>query len=113
MPIINIKKCLNCGVAHEWLFSGMTLKELREVKKLTGMKAKDFASAGDDGDPEALAALVWILHKRAKITVPFDDVDLDFNDFSMEPTDEEQKEMDALEKRMQKAAEEGKDPKET
>jgi hypothetical protein len=109
MPVIKIDKCLNCGVKHEWLFSGMTLRELRELKKLTGMTANQFATAGDDGDPEALAALVWILHKRDKITVGFDDVDLDFNDFSMEPTEQEKKEIEELEQRMQRAAENGKE----
>ena len=111
MPVIKIKKCLNCGIAHEWLFTGMTLRELRDIKRLTGMKAKDFAQAGDDGDPEALAVLVWLLHKRSKITVGFDDVDLDFDDFSMEPTEQEAAEMEELEKRMQEAAEKGQDPK--
>lgn len=91
MPFIKVKKCLNCGVSHEWLFEGMTLKELRDIKRLTGMRTKDFAMAGDEGDPEALAALVYILHKREKIVMPFDDVDLDFNDFEMEPTEEEAK----------------------
>lgn len=113
MPLIKVKKCLNCGIAHEWLFSGATLRELRMIKELTGMNGKAFATAGDDLEPEAIAALLYILHKRDKITLPFEDVDLDFGDFDMEPTDEELAEIDRLEKEMQKAAEKGQDPKPT
>jgi hypothetical protein len=111
MPVIKVKNCLNCGIEHEWLFSGATLKELRMIKELTGMNGKQFAMAGDDLEPEALAALVYMLHKRDRITVPFEDVDLDFNDFEMTPTDEELAEIDRLEKEMQAAAEKGQDPK--
>lgn len=111
MPVIKIEKCLNCGTKHEWLFSGATLKELRRIKELTGMNGKKFAEAGDELEPEALAALVDLLHKRDKITVPFADIDLDFNDFDMQPTEEELAEIDKLEKEMQKAAEKGQDPK--
>jgi len=82
----------------------MTLKEMRDVKKLTGMRAKDFAEAGDEGDPDAIAALVYVLHKRDKIVMPFSDVDLDFNDFSMDLTEDEIKAL---------AEQEAENPKET
>jgi hypothetical protein len=75
----------------------MTLKELRVIKKLTGMGQKAFAEAGDEGDPEALAALIYVLHKRDKILIPFDDVDLDFTKFTMEPTEQELKELAVVE----------------
>jgi hypothetical protein len=75
----------------------MTLKELRVIKKLTGMGQKAFAEAGDEGDPEALAALIYVLHKRDRINIPFDDVDLDFTKFTMEPTEQELKELAAVE----------------
>lgn len=111
MPLIKIGKCLNCEVEHEWLFQGATLKELRLIKELTGMNGKQFATAGDDLDPEALAALIYILHKRDKINLKFEAVDLDFNDFDMEPTKEEAEEIAKLEKEMQAAAEEAQGPK--
>ena len=57
--------------------------------------AKAFAEAGDEGDPEALAALIYILHMRDRIKIPFDDIDLDFKNFSMEPTEQEIKDMEA------------------
>lgn len=109
--IVTVKKCLNCGVDHEWLFEVPTLQELRVIKKLTGMGQKAFAAAGDDGDPEALAALLYILHKRSRIEIPFDDIDLDFSGFDMKLTEEEQREADALEKRMEAAASEAQAPK--
>lgn len=111
MPVIKVNNCLNCEISHEWLFLGATLKELRTIKKLTGMNAKEFAGAGDDLDPEALAALVYVLHLREGIKIPFDDVDLDFNDFEMEPTEEEAREIAELEKAMQNANDEAQAPK--
>ena len=95
MPLVTIRDCLNCDIDHEWLFDAMTLKELRMIKKLTGMGQKAFAEAGDEGDPEALAALIYVLHMRDRIKVPFDDVDLDFTKFTMEATEQEIKEAEA------------------
>lgn len=95
MPIVKINKCLNCGISHEWIFEGMTLKELRVVKKICGMGQVEFETAGDTGDPEALAALLYVLHTRSKININFDDIDLDFHDFSMELTEQEQADLDA------------------
>jgi hypothetical protein len=97
MPLVTIRECLNCEIDHEWLFESMTLKELRVIKKLTGMGQRAFAEAGDEGDPEALAALIYVLHKRDRINIPFDDVDLDFTKFTMEPTEQELKELAAVE----------------
>ena len=97
MPLVTIRECLNCDIDHEWLFESMTLKELRLIKKLPGMGQKAFAEAGDEGDPEALAALIYVLHKRDKIVIPFEDVDLDFTKFKMEPTEQELKELAAME----------------
>lgn len=113
MPVITIEKCLTCGVSHKWVFESMRLKELRDVKKLTGMTVKEFAEKSDDADPDAITALVWVLHKRDKISVQFDDIDLDFSDFSMEPTEEEQRQIDELEKQMAAAELDGREsPKE-
>jgi hypothetical protein len=112
MPIIKIDQCLNCSgkdspVSHEFLFDGLTLRELRDIKKITGMGQAQFAVAGDEGDPEALAALLWIMHKRQKILIPFDDVDLDFDHFEMILTAEEQVEYDAAMAELEKAKAKG------
>ena len=115
MPILKIDQCLNCSgedspVNHEFLFDGLTLRELRDIKKITGMGQVAFAKAGDDGDPESLAALVWIMHKRYKILIPFDDIDLDFNHFEMVLTAEEQEDYDKAEAEAAKGGN-GTDPK--
>jgi hypothetical protein len=107
MPLVTIKDCLNCHIDHEWLFESMSLRELRVIKKMTGMGQRAFAEAGDEGDPEALAALIYILHLRDRIKIPFDDVDLDFKTFTMEPTEQELAELAAAE-----AMDEDEDPKE-
>jgi len=111
MPLITVKDCENCHIDHEWLFDGAKLKELRVIKKLTGMSQRAFAEAGDEGDPEALAALIYILHMRDKIKVPFEDIDLDFANFKMEPTEHELEEARA-QGLIEDDAEED-DPKET
>jgi len=95
VPIAHIAKCLNCGIKHEWLFESLTLQELRIMKKLTGMTQKDFREASNEDDPEALAFLLYILHRRDKINIAFEDIDLDFNDFDMELTEAEQAQVDA------------------
>jgi hypothetical protein len=89
MPIFRIKECLTCHVPHEWLFTSTRLKELRTIKALTGMSAAEFAEAGDAGDPDALSALICVLHKRDGINIALDDVDIDFDDFETIPTAEE------------------------
>jgi len=111
MPLITIKECVNCDIDHEWIFDGASLRELRMIKKLTGMSQKAFAEAGDEGDPEALAALIYVLHKRDRITIPFEDVDLDFSKFTMEPTEEEKREYEELEQRMKAEADNAQAPK--
>jgi hypothetical protein len=98
MPIVKIAKCLNCNIGHEWFFDGLDLREMRLIKKLTGMRGKEFGEAGDAGDPDAIAALLVILHKRGGITLSYDDANLDLTDFDMQPTDDEAAAMAKAEK---------------
>jgi hypothetical protein len=95
--IIKVKKCLNCGIAHEWDFEAPRLKEMRLIKKMTGLTGEAFGNSMVESDPDAITALIYILHLRDKIKVPFDDIDLDLNDFDMEETEAERKEREALE----------------
>ncbi|HYS43631.1 MAG TPA: hypothetical protein VEM32_06585 [Geobacteraceae bacterium] len=81
------------------------------VKRLTGMNGLDFSNAFKVMDPDALAALMVILHARDKIKVSIDDVNIDFDDFGMEITPEEQDQVDRLEKEMKEAADRGMAPK--
>jgi CHAT domain-containing protein len=89
----------------------MTLRELRMIKNLTGMRAGEFAEASDEMDPDAIAALIYVLHQRDKISVAFEEVDLDFKDFEIEATEQEKKEMAEMEKRAQAAADAAQAPK--
>ena len=113
MPFIKIKNCKNCSIAHDWFFDSLDLQELRTVKKLVGLRATAFGEAMDEMDPDAIAALLFVLHKRNGIVVPFDDINLDFRDLDIETTEEEEREVADLEKRMQEAAEKGQAPKVT
>lgn len=113
MPIVRVKNCLNCGISHEWVFTGMTLKELRLIKQFTGFRANEFAEASGAGDPDAVAAMLYVLHLKDGIKVPYEDIDLDFHDFEMEPTEEEVAELEKLEKEAQSAAEAAQAPKVT
>lgn len=97
MAIVKINNCTNCKIAHEWMFDSPTLKELRMIKKLTGFNGVDFAEAAEQSDPEALASLLYVLHKRSGITIPYDDIDLDFSDFDMIETEDERKAREAME----------------
>jgi hypothetical protein len=103
MPIVKIHNCLNCAMPHEWVFEGLTLRELRVIKKLTGLTSISWAEAMDVGDPDATAALIYVLHQRNKITIPFDDVDLDFNDFDMDETEDEKVIREQAEKVLEEA----------
>ena len=104
MPIVKINKCLNCDISHEWIFSSLRLKEYRVIKQLTGMTQADFRDAGDNDDPEALAVLLYLMHVRDDIKIPFDEIDLDFDDFSMGLTEAEQKQKDIADAEAAKAA---------
>jgi hypothetical protein len=101
--IITIEKCLNCNVKHEWDFDGPHLKELRTIKKFTGLRGEAFGEALVESDPDAITALLYVLHLRDKIRVPFDDIDLDPEDFDMKETEEEKAEREKLEADAKKA----------
>lgn len=87
--IITIKKCLNCAAEHEWSYEQPTLKEMRHVKSRTGYSSAEFATGMSGGDPDAMTALIDLLHRREGISLRWDDIDLDYDDFEITPTDEE------------------------
>ena len=89
MPRVTIEKCLNCEIKHSWLFAGMDLQDLRAIKQLTGMRAAEYSEASENMDPDAIAALLFVLHRKDGITIPFEDINVDFNDMTVEPTEEE------------------------
>ena len=104
MPRIVVQDCLNCNADHEWLFSSPTLKELRLIKSLTGWDGKEYAERSENSDPDALAALLYVLHRRDKIKLNWDDVDLDFEKFEMIETPDEKEAREKLEKEAEAAA---------
>lgn len=87
--IIRIKKCLNCAAEHEWSYDQPTLKEMRHIKSRTGYSTAEFTAGMGTGDPDAMTALIDLLHRRASIALRWDDIDLDYDDFEIIPTDEE------------------------
>ncbi|MGW9025925.1 hypothetical protein ACWGQ5_17315 [Streptomyces sp. NPDC055722] len=89
--IVKIGRCKNCnGAPHERVFDQPTLLELRRIKKLTGLTANTMDQAINEADPDALAALLDLLHRRNNIILSWDEIDLDFNAFEMRPDAEEQ-----------------------
>ncbi|UNZ20629.1 hypothetical protein [Streptomyces sp. 891-h] len=89
--IAKIDKCRNCGTPHEWVYDEPTLLELRRIKKMFGWTARGFQEAMVDGDPDAMACLLDLLHRRDGVEIPFDAIDVDFTGFDM-IDDEEEKE---------------------
>ncbi|MEU1596209.1 hypothetical protein ABZ468_25955 [Streptomyces sp. NPDC005708] len=89
--IVKIARCRNCnGAQHNWIFDQPTLLELRRIKKLTGLSAVTMGDAIDEGDPDAMAALLDLLHRRQNIVIPWDEIDLDFDALDMRPDAEDQ-----------------------
>jgi hypothetical protein len=93
MPRFIIKNCLcpPCGGAsHEWDYRSLLLSEMRVVTAKTGIKGNEaFGEAIESEDPEALTALIDILHRRAGVAVRWEEIDLDPEDFDVTLTDEE------------------------
>ena len=84
-----IKKCLNCGTAHEWEYDQPTLKELRFIKARTDLSGREFGEGLIANDPDAVTALMAILHQRSGVELRWEDVDLDFDDFEVIPDADE------------------------
>ncbi|MCW2872560.1 hypothetical protein [Actinacidiphila oryziradicis] len=108
-----IKNCRNCGTAHDWEFERPFLKEARFIDRTYGMNATQFQDGlNEEGTHEALeatAALFDILHRREGIVIPQLEIDLDWEDLEVLPTEQE---AEAAAKAEQEAAEvaAGKEP---
>lgn len=61
----------------------LMLKEAMAVKTYTGMGVTDWNKALEEFDPNAIAALVWILKKRAGEDVRFSDLDFNLADLEI------------------------------
>lgn len=67
----------------------LMLSEAMAVKTYTGLTIPDWQKALEAFDPQAVAALVWILKKRAGEEVRFSELDFNLADFEVE-TDEDE-----------------------
>ncbi|MYR84088.1 hypothetical protein GTY41_03795 [Streptomyces sp. SID685] len=78
------------GVEYEWDGDRLLVAEARELKVHTGFTPGRWLAAVDEGDPDALAALIYLAKKRAGETLRFSDLDtLDYADFDLEVADPE------------------------
>jgi hypothetical protein len=66
---------LRIGAKEYELPSSFTLGEARVIKRYTGLNLKQFAEADNASDPDAIAALVYIVLKRENPRVTEEDVD--------------------------------------
>jgi hypothetical protein len=66
-------------------FDGLKVSEARLIKSTCGMTVKGWQDALNEGDADAMAALVWVLRRRDGETgLAFLDVDFDLTDVEVE-----------------------------
>lgn len=69
-----------------------TLGELREIKRISGINAGQMGDALNDGDPDVLAALVYVTLKRNGEKVTLEELDkVEMSDILFEADEEEVK----------------------
>lgn len=68
---------------REYEFSGLRLKEARDIQRVTGFTMGQFEDRVTEGDIECIAALIWVLQKRENPALRFDDVDGDLSTFEI------------------------------
>ena len=80
---------------YEWDSDRLLVAEARELKQYTGFRPNRWLEAVDEGDPDAIAGLIYLAKKRAGEQLKFSDLDtLNYADIDMEvvapPAEEEQ-----------------------
>ncbi|MEW2250391.1 hypothetical protein AB0907_23990 [Streptomyces sp. NPDC006975] len=81
------------GTVYDFDENHLLIAEAREMKTLTGLTPPKWGIGVEEGDPDAVAALVYMAKKRAGETLRFSDLDsLDFADINLEVLDEPQAE---------------------
>jgi hypothetical protein len=63
------------GDDYEFQEDTLTVAEARLIKKHTGMGLKSFVEGSKDGDPDSLAAVVFLAKRRAGEAVRWQDLD--------------------------------------
>ncbi|MCI3277528.1 hypothetical protein [Streptomyces cylindrosporus] len=73
------------GQVYEFDDQKMLVAEAREIKTLTGLTVPKLFAGIDDGDADAIAALVFLAKKRTGETLRFSDLDtLDLADVNLD-----------------------------
>jgi hypothetical protein len=73
------------GAEYEWDTDRLLVAEARELKQYTGFRPNKWLEAVDEGDPDAMAGLIYLAKKRAGETLRFSDLDtLNYADFDLE-----------------------------
>ena len=65
----------------------LDIQEFREVKRVTGLGLKEWTAAIREYDPDALAALVWVLRRRSDPNLSLRDVHFRLSDLDWEDPD--------------------------
>lgn len=79
------------GVVYEFDGDHLLLAEAREIKNHTGMSVPKWSAGIDEGDVDAIQALIYLAKKRAGETLRWSDLEtLDYADIDLEPMDEEE-----------------------
>lgn len=77
------------GSEYEWDTERLLVAEARELKVHTGFTPPRWLMALDEGDPDAIAGLIYLARKRAGETLRFSDLDtLDYHDFDYQPLED-------------------------
>ncbi|WP_435643876.1 hypothetical protein ACR9VJ_26475 [Streptomyces sp. H49] len=81
------------GTVYEFDGDHLLLAEAREIKTHAKMSVPKWMAGIDEGDPDALQALIYLAKKRAGESLRFSDLDtLDYADIDLEPVDDETEE---------------------
>ncbi|WP_435251705.1 hypothetical protein [Streptomyces tendae] len=77
------------GTRYDFDQEHLLVAEARELKTYTGLTPPRWAMGIDEGDPDAVAFLIFLSKKRAGETLRFSDLDnLDYADIEIEPVEE-------------------------
>lgn len=79
------------GTKYEFDQGKLTFKEARDVQKVTGRMFGQIAADADQGDFEALQAMVWIAIRRTDSAFRFSELDsLELGEFEAVPDPDEE-----------------------
>jgi hypothetical protein len=67
----------------------LRVSEVRRLQSLAGLSVKQWGEGLNNGDTEAIVALVWLALARAGVTVGYADLDFDLAGLKFEPVVED------------------------